>query len=64
MRVRVRERNMRGDAGSPGQQLTAVFLKLPLSVVQRAHLPRLQPPRDTVKVKGVVAHAPCHHALV
>ena len=44
--------------------LPSVLLKLPVFVVEGAHLPRFEPPRDAVKVKGVVAHAPRDDALV
>jgi hypothetical protein len=47
-----------------GSNSTAVLLEFPLSVIQRADLPRLQPSRNAMEVKGVVAHTPCHHTLV
>jgi hypothetical protein len=42
---------------------TTVLLKLPVSVVQRAHLPGLQPSRDAVEMEGVVADAPGNSAF-
>lgn len=42
----------------------SVLLELPLPVVQRAHLPGLEPPRDAVEVECVVADAPGHGALL
>ena len=42
----------------------AVLLELPVSVVQGADLPGLQPPGDAVEVEGVVAHPPGHGALL
>ena len=42
----------------------AVFLELPVPVVQRTDLPGLQPPGDAVEVEGVVAHPPGHGALL
>jgi len=41
-----------------------IFLELPLTIVQRANLPRLQPPTDAVEVEGVVAHSPSHSAIL
>ena len=35
--------------------LSAVLLKLPVSVVQRADLTSLEPTRDTVEVEGVLS---------
>jgi hypothetical protein len=37
---------------------TTPLLVLPLLVVERAHLTRLQPSADTVEVKGMIAHTP------
>lgn len=34
--------------------LSAVLLELPLAVVERTHLARLEPPRDAVEVERVV----------
>ena len=41
----------------------AVFLELPISVVQGANLSRFQPSGDAVEVERVVAHSPGHRAL-
>lgn len=38
----------------PSSILTTVFLELPVSVVQWAHLAGLQPSRDAVEVEGVL----------
>jgi hypothetical protein len=38
-------------------------VELPLSIVERAHLPRLEPAGDAVEVEGVVADTPGHGAL-
>jgi hypothetical protein len=43
---------------------SAVLLELPVLVIERANVPRLEPPRDTVEMKGVVAHAPGHSAIL
>lgn len=45
------------------EALVAVLLELPFSVVQRANLARLQPARDAMKVKGMIADAPSDGAL-
>jgi len=42
----------------------SILLKLPLAVVQRTHLPRLQPSADAVEMKGVVTNTPGHGALL
>ena len=42
----------------------AVFLELPLSVAQWAHLARLEPAGDAVEVKGVIADSPRNCALI
>ena len=42
----------------------AVLLELPVSVVQGADLPGLQPPGDAVEVEGVVTHSPSNGALL
>ena len=42
--------------------LSPIFLELPVSVVERAHLTGLEPTRDAMKMKGVVALSPAHHA--
>lgn len=39
-------------------------MELPLSVVQGADLPSLEPARDAVEVEGVVADTPGHSALL
>ena len=39
------------------------LVELPLSVVERADLPCLEPAGDAVEVEGVVADAPGHGAL-
>jgi len=44
--------------------LVAIFLEVPLAIVQWAHLTRLEPARDAVKVERVIAHAPCHCAFL
>ena len=38
-------------------------MELPLSIVKWTNLSGLQPARDAVEVKGMVAHSPCHGAL-
>jgi len=43
--------------------LTTVLLELPISVVQRADLASLQPARDAVELKGVIADTPSHCAF-
>lgn len=40
-----------------------ILLELPLSVVQGAHLPGFEPPRDAVEMKGVVTDSPSNRAL-
>lgn len=42
----------------------AILLKVPIPVVQRTHLSRLQPPTDTMKVKGVIARTPRYRTVV
>lgn len=42
----------------------AVLLKLPVAIVERTHLTRLEPTTDAVKVKGVIADAPGDGALL
>jgi len=44
--------------------LTAVFLELPIPIVERADLPCLEPSRDAMEVEGVVANTPSHCALL
>lgn len=45
-------------------QLVSVFLKLPLPVVQRAHLSGLQPAGNTVEMESMVADTPGYSALL
>lgn len=40
-----------------------ILLELPLSVVQGAHLPGFEPPRDAVEMKSVVTDSPSNRAL-
>lgn len=44
--------------------LVAIFLEVPLAIVQWAHLTRLQPTWDAMEVKGVIAYAPGDGALL
>lgn len=44
--------------------LMAILLKLPLSVVQGTHLSGLQPARDAVEMKRVIADSPGHCTLL
>lgn len=43
---------------------SAILLELPVAVIERANLPRLQPAADAVEVERVVAHTPRNRALV
>lgn len=43
---------------------TTVLLKLPVTVVQWAHLAGLEPARNTMEMEGVVANAPSYGALL
>jgi hypothetical protein len=42
---------------------TSILLKFPIPIIQWTHLPRLQPPRDAVKVESVIADTPCDSAF-
>lgn len=42
---------------------TTILLKLPVSVIQRTHLSRLQPTRDTVEVESVLYPLSQHHII-
>lgn len=44
--------------------LVSILLKLPLPVVQRTHLPCLQPTRDTVEMERMIADSPGYCALL
>lgn len=59
-----RRRHARGERAAEAAQqrekrgrLTSHLHKVPVAVAQRAHLARLQPARDAVKVEGVVCEA-------
>jgi hypothetical protein len=41
--------------------LLPVAVKLPLAVIERAHLPRLQPPADAMEMEGLVRGNPDGH---
>jgi len=43
--------------------LVAVFLVLPISIIQRAHLSSLKPTTDAVEVKSMITHTPGHRTL-
>jgi len=49
---------------SKGWYLVAVFLELPVSIVQGAHLTCLQPTANAVEVKCVVTHTPSNCAFL
>ena len=51
-------------AGSGEAKRKHALLQLPLAVVERAHIARLEPARDAVEVEGVVADAPRSVALL
>jgi len=38
----------------------AISLELPFSVVKRTDVPSAEPTRNTVKMEGVIANAPCN----
>ena len=61
--VRSELRGLDVQAASRSRSST-VLLKVPLTVIKGAHLPRLEPPRDAVEVECVVAYPPCHRALL
>lgn len=43
--------------------LSTVLLELPVPVVERTNLPRLEPPRNAVKVERMVANTPSNSAF-
>jgi hypothetical protein len=45
-------------------QLAPVLLEFPVAVIEGANLACFQPPRDTMKMKGVVAHSPSYVTLL
>jgi len=42
----------------------AILLKVPVPVVERTHLPCLQPPTDAVEVESMIARAPCNSTVI
>ena len=56
-------RSVRADA-TRQNVLAPVLLKFPVAVVEWAHLARLEPARNAVKVECMVADAPCYRALL
>lgn len=55
---------LRNNYSNQFYELTAILLIIPLFVVQRTHLTGLEPTRNAVEMKGVVACTPSHSALL
>lgn len=51
------EQGCSADRGGEGDDLSTVLLELPVSVVKRADLTRLQPTRDAVEVESVLGQS-------
>lgn len=51
----VRRRQQRGRRGESEDENEHLLLQLPLSVIQRTDIPRLEPPGDTMEVERMLS---------